>query len=977
MKRHHIYWLLWAIALLFALSLSGQAVSIKLSPEPARAAGACEPEPERFGLCRFEVSFNNADGTPATQAGSHPYSLDLYLELNRHEEEGKTFVDGGDLRDLIAEQARGFVGSATAVETCPTVDFFTITNSQPACPDGSAVGLTAAAIVDPDHYLAASVYNLVPPPGFPARLGFVIEETPIVFDVRVKPEPDYNVTGGPLNTPQPLTVFSGALRLWGEPLSSVHFEERGKCGTSSLSTEAGIVIDGRLNVVPSHLDCSLEEAHDIPFLTLPRACGRLTTSYTATSWAIPAEHDSGSTPTGPFEGCGALKFDPHIDSRATTEDAESSSGLDFEIDFEDPIDHTDGLIEPHKLAQSDIKKTVVALPEGVTVNPSIAEGLGVCTPADLGRETLATEPGEGCPDASKIGTVRVDTPLVGEPVEGSVFLAQQDDPATAQPGAENPFDSLIAFYIVLRNPDLGILVKVPAKVEPDPATGQLVTTVDDIPQFPFSRFRFHFREGQRAPLITPATCGDFTTRVDFTPWARPGEVVTRSASFHIGKGIAGGGCPPGGVPPFHPNFEAGSLNNSAAAYSPFVMRLTRADGEQDITKFSATLPPGVTAKLAGVGRCGDAALALAAGKSGRAELASPSCPQASEVGHVLSAAGVGSQLTYVPGHLYLAGPYKGDPLSVAAIVPAVAGPFDAGTVVVRVGLTVDPVTGEAKTDGAASDPIPHILKGIPLKVREIRVLADRPDFTLNPTSCTPASTRATLFGSFLNLLSPADDVPVDLRSHFQAADCVRLAFKPRLSLRLRGGTRRGAFPKLRLVYRPRSGQANLRRLLLRFPHSEFIEQGHFRTICTRVQFAAGAGHGSQCPAGSVYGHARVYTPLLDGPAEGPIYLRSSNHNLPDVVLALEGPKGVRVHVEVSARIDSVHGGLRAITEDTPDLPVTRAIVDMKGGQKGLFVNSTDLCRAQHRANAPLLGQNGRRESLRPLLIPSACPHPRR
>jgi len=511
-------------------------------------------------------------------------------------------------------------------------------------------------------------------------------------------------------------------------------------------------------------------------------------------------------------------------------------------------------------------------------------------------------------------------------------------------------------------------------------SGQLVSIAKDVPQLPFSSFSFHFREGGRSPLITPPGCGTFHAVAKFTPYSAadpvdpaPGEVVERSADFTIGRGVTGGSCPTGHAP-FDPGFQAGTENNQAGSYSPFLMRLTRKDGEQDMGRFSFVLPPGVVAKLAGVPFCPEAAIARAQGRQGAhggtEEIADPSCPAASEIGRTVAGAGVGDQLTHVDGRLYLAGPWHGDPLSAVAITPAVAGPFDAGVVVVREALRLNPVTARAEVDGAASDPIPHILKGIPLNLRDLRVYADRPGFTLNATSCRPLEAEATIWGDG-TALEPLGQTPVELSSRYQAAGCRALGFKPLLGLRLKGGTRRGAFPALRAAYVPRKHeQANLRRLALTFPSSEFIEQGHFRTICTRVQFAAGPGFGKQCPRGSVYGHVKVFTPLLDEPLSGPVYLRSSNHNLPDAVFALHG----LLDIEVSVRIDSVHGRLRATVQGAPDAPVSRAVVRMAGGQKGLFVNSRSLCfkPRRNRARANLRAHNGRRALRRPRLRAAGC-----
>ncbi|HEX8689662.1 MAG TPA: hypothetical protein VF729_05420, partial [Solirubrobacterales bacterium] len=444
--------------------------------------------------------------------------------------------------------------------------------------------------------------------------------------------------------------------------------------------------------------------------------------------------------------------------------------------------------------------------------------------------------------------------------------------------------------------------------------------------------------------------------------------LMESSSFQITQGTGGGPCPPAGPPPFAPGFDAGTLSNFAGSHSPLHMRLTRRDGDQDLTRFDAVLPRGLVAKLAGVEQCPDSSIAAAKAKTGKAELASPSCPPGSEIGRVQGGAGVGSQLTYVPGGLYLAGPVGGAPLSVAAVVPAVAGPFDVGTIVVRQALRIDPRTAEVTVDGASSDPIPHILAGIPLRVRDIRVEADRPEFTLNPTSCDPFATSAQIWGGGGNPFFGGDDAPVARDARFQAASCSRLGFKPRISITLKGGTRRGAHPALKGVYQPRPGDANLSDLSARLPRSAFLDQAHIRTICTRVQFAADA-----CPKGAVYGHVVAHTPLLAEPLSGPAFLRSSNNNLPDLVLDLHG----LVDVEVSARIDSVKGGIRASFADAPDAPLAKVVLQMQGAKKGLIVNSRDLCMKASRASIDLIAQSNKRRALRPQVRAVGCRGKRR
>jgi hypothetical protein len=407
------------------------------------------------------------------------------------------------------------------------------------------------------------------------------------------------------------------------------------------------------------------------------------------------------------------------------------------------------------------------------------------------------------------------------------------------------------------------------------------------------------------------------------------------------------------------------------------MRITRKDGEQDLTKVSATLPAGVAGILAGLSHCPEAGIAQARSRTGphggAEELAQPSCPGSSRVGRTVAGAGAGSQLTYVDGSLYLAGPHNGAPLSIVSITPAVAGPFDAGTVVVRFALGLDPKSGEVRVDGAASDAIPHILKGIPLNVRDLRAYADRPSFIFNASGCSKREVGATLWGGGTTL-APAPDFPVLRSVPYRAAGCGSLGFKPRLGIRLLGGTRRGAHPALRAVLRPRGRDANFSGATVTLPRSAFLEQGHIRTICTRVQFAAGAGNGASCPKGSIYGRATAYSPILDEPATGPVFLRSSSNNLPDLVVALKGPPSAAAEIEVSARIDSIRGGIRTRFAGIPDLPVSRFVLAMQGGKKGLIVNSRNLCHkpGRNRARANLRAQNGRRATLRPIMRAVKC-----
>ena len=760
----------------------------------------------------------------------------------------------------------------------------------------------------------------------------------MIVDTSVDPDNEYRIIGEVRNVTQVVEYLASTITLWG-PGDPRHDSSRG------------------WGWVYTHRDeCAPASSDETPFLRMPTSCDRaLDYRAEAEPWNVPigSQIDTESFTGAPLLGCNKVPFDPAVSSAVTSKLASNPSGLDFELRLPG-----NGFENSAGISEAQPTKVEITLPEGVTLNPSQAEGLATCSPAQYKAERFDSKPGEGCPEASKIGSVSSHTPIFDETLEGAVYVAKPYD---------NPFDSLIALYIVARAPDRGVLVKQPLEVRPDPKTGQIVTIADHAPPAPYEYFRFHFREGGRSPLVTPPACGTFHTQVRFVPYSaqdpenpEPSEVVTREAAFKIEHGVDGGACPPGGVPPFNPEFEAGSINNNAGSFSPFDMRLIRHDGEQDMTKFSATLPPGVLGSLAGVAKCPDSAIADAKAKNGTEELAAPSCPAASEIGHTTAGAGVGSVLTYVPGKLYLGGPFNGDPLSVIAITPAVAGPFDAGDVVVHEALTLNPKTAEVEVDGSASDPVPHILQGIPLKVRDLRVYVDRPDFTLNPTSCEETSAKATLFGSYLDVFSSADDVPVDLSTRYQAANCANLGFHPHLGLHLKGGTRRGAYPGLKAVYSPKKSDANIKGLVVRLPRSAFLEQGHIRTICTRVQYAA-----ENCPKAAQYGYIKAWTPLLDEPLKGPVWLRSSSHKLPDLVFDLRG----LVNVEVATRIDSVNGGIRATVEDAPDAPISRVLLHMQGGKKGLIVNSRNLCfkPGRNHANVQGTGQNGKQFAAKPLM----------
>jgi hypothetical protein len=924
------------------LAALATALLLLLSASPAQAA---------FGLQGFQLQLGQS-GLPA-EAGSHPSGVVNTFSLNTATGAEGKLVPDGELRNLKLSLPAGLVGDPSAVPPCPDASFTQLGGQPPVpqCSDSSVIGtvvVLARLYTGEVTYLSAPVYSIAAGPGTVQKAGFsVLGLVPVIITFEVNHQQPYNVVARLENTSQVAQFFSAQVTLWGVPASPVHDSERGSCVNSftGLTEQRLALIKGCKNKSTSP---------EVPYITLPTSCGTLPfTSFLASSWDGAAVN--GGATSERIVGCERLRFSPTISASPTTKAAQSPTGLDFSLDVAD-----EGIENPEGKSQSDIRKAEVTLPEGFTTNPSLAEGLTTCTEADLGREAVDSLPGEGCPNESKIGTVEVETPLLEESVDGSLFVAT---PYENQ--AEN---SLLGLYMVIRNPKLGIIIKQPLKVEPNPVTGQLTAVAEEIPQLPFSHFKLHFREGTRSPLASPPTCGDFAASAVLTPWSG-GAPITTSSMFSIISGPDSGSCPTGGTPPFHPGLEAGTVNNAAGSYSPFYLHLTRNDGEQEITHFSIKLPPGVIGKLAGIPFCSDAAIAAATARTGphggQEEIEHPSCPAASEVGHTLVGAGVGPSLAYAPGKIYLAGPYHGSQLSLVSVTAAKVGPFDLGTVVIRFALRVNPETAEVFVDAAGSDPIPHIIKGIPIHLRDIRAYVDRPNFVLNPTSCERTSTASTVLGSGTNLASEADDQPITVTSPFQAASCASLGFKPRLALSLKGGTKRNANPALTAVVTPRQGDANIGQARVTLPHSEFLDQGHIKTICTRVQFNAGGGNGEQCPKGSVYGRAKAITPLLSEPLTGPVYLRSSSHKLPDLVAALHSGE---INIDLDGRIDSAKGGrIRNTFEAVPDAPVTKFTLSLFGGKKSLLVNSTNICKGSHKAVAEFTGQNGKQHDFGPAL----------
>jgi hypothetical protein len=903
-------------------------------------------------ITEFDTEVIAEGGGAATLAGSHPFALITRLAFAEAAEPparpGGPYTDG-DLRDLRLELPPGLIEDPGALPDCGQAQFEEPRSSPfespsasgESCPASTQVGLLTLKTLGPGAQKRSfGLFNLAPPPGVPSELGAAPYGVPLTFETMIRgAEGEYGLTLSSQNISQAFDIAGLELTVWGTPWGVSHNGFRGNCLNES---EPGFPW-AKCSVGPP------AEQTPLAYLTLPTSCGGpLVFAVSADSWQGGAPSGA-SDQTAATSGCESLGFDPRPAAQFTDRRASSASGLEFSLSADQ-----EALTVPGFRVLSQPRRAVISLPEGVTLNPSVGAGLGVCSPAAYAAESAFSPPGAGCPNASKIGDFTVASPLYAEALQGSIFLAE--------PG-QNPFGSLLAVYLVAKAPGRGILVKVAGELHPDPATGRLTATFEDLPQLPYTDLAVHFREGQRAPLITPPACGPAITRVELTPWQGEPATLTRSFESKIEAGVGGGPCS-SGTQPFAPGAKAGMSNAAAGAYTPFYLHLTRGDSEPEITSYSTVLPPGLLGNLSGVAACPDAAIEAAKLASGSEETAHPSCPAASQIGRTVSGFGVGSVLAYAPGGLYLAGPFHGAPLSIVAIDAATVGPFDLGTIVIRSAIDVDPHSAQVSLDSAGSDPIPHILDGIPLHLRDVRVYIDRPHFTLNPTSCDPFTLTSSLTGSTAPFADPRG-ASATAAVPFQASNCSSLGFRPKLDLRLKGGTGHGDYPSLHATLSPRPGDADIATAQVTLPRSEFLAQEHIKTVCTRRQLEA-----RTCPAGSVYGRASATTPLLSEPMQGPVYLVTGfAHTLPDLVAQLHGHG---ITIEVDGRIDSVHGALRGSFEALPDAPVSKFTMVLDGGKRGLLVNERNLCAATHTAGARFTAQDNSTVLLEPTVAVS-CP----
>jgi hypothetical protein len=871
----------------------------------AFAAGSAHAEPEGARIIKFSV-------TPSdTQAGGHP---DLTVDFKvgtRVDPLIPNSCNCNQIKNALVETPAGFIGAPSRMPRCTVAEF-----GLDRCPVDSQVGIAKPTILFNDGLstiaIDAPLYNLTPAPGQAALLGFkaFIFNFPIYTVIKARTGGDYGLDAEVKGITQFFALQAFYQKLWGVPASPEHDGERYKSGGGAPE------LGGTSN------------SPEKPFLSAPTSCvGPQISRFTTTAY----DHGvhTGTAPWPATTGCDQLDFNPSLSASPSTTAADSASGLDVVLKV--PQNES-----PTTPSDSEIKATTVTLPEGFSINPSAADGKTSCSDV---QARFGTEEEAQCPENSKVGTLSLLSSALPEAITGAIYLGEP------QPGNR--------YRIFITADGFGTHVKLPGSAYPDPNTGQLTVSFQNLPQAPLTEFNMHFFGSERGLLATPGRCGTYAVNSEFVPWDAELPNQASTQFFAIDSGPGGAACP-AAQRPFKPGFRATGASNGAGSHSPFSVYITRPDGDQTLSTIGVNTPPGFTATLKGIPKCSEQALRETESPtwSGVAELANSKCPPASQVGLSSAGAGAGSKPYYAPGKVYLTGPYKDAPLSFTVVTPAVSGPYDLGNVVNRVAVNVDPATAAVT---ATSDPLPQIIGGIPLRLRSVLINLDRKNFTLNPTNCDPFEVTGILTGDQGAKASP--------QSHFQVANCETLDFEPKLKTVLKGSTKRGGYPALTatLTQSP-AGESNTARAAVALPHSEFLAQEHIRTICTRVQYAA-----DNCPAGSIYGQAKAVTPLLDEPVSGPVYLRASSNPLPDLVAALRGPASMPIEVDLVGKIDSVKGGIRTTFAAIPDTPVSKFVLSMRGGQKGLLKNSRNLCKAPSRVDARITGQSGATANQRPAL----------
>ncbi len=850
--------------------------------------------------------------------------------------------------DILIDLPPGVVANLGAFSECRFGAFENTVhgNAGPRCSPASQVGVVGAVFggLLPDR--AYPLYKVSTNSGSIATFGFpyelFTERVGVVMHADLRTHSDYGIT---LKRRSVLNSFVPApfITFWGTPADPTHDSER----WDPDQEDWGAALDGpSAPLIANASDCGsgiLEAKLRMRYWSEPERWLPSDIEDFAYRFFVPEPR-----------GCEMLSFDPSFELSSSTSDPDSPAGLNLNLELH--RSHA-----PDSLEAPPLRKATLTLPEGMSINLATAGGLAGCTPEQIGLQgtefplpnPIRFSPGGArCPDASKIGVGVVDTPLVDESAEAAIYLATP---------YKNPFQSLLALYLVVESQ--AFTIKLAARVDVDQQTGQLTTTFDWLPQLALEKIRLSLFEGPWASLATPMACGEHTAESRFAPWSSPLSGLPTVVQNHLTfKALSGGtSCQGVGAPSFSPAIGAGVKDPVAAGSSPFVLRVERPEGHQELRTMTMKLPRGLVASMQNAELCTEAEIARAKARDvpegGMLELSDHSCPAGSRVGSLLVRAGPGSTSLFIGGVVYLAGPYRGSPFSLVVVTPLVAGGteddplFDLGTIVTRVALKVDPRTAQVS---AVSDPIPQAIAGIPLRIKDIRLRLDRPGFIRNSSSCDEMKMEAVIEAS--------DGRQVKRINRFQLAGCQRLGFRPQLRVRLAGTSRPGQHPRLRAILTSMPGDAGIARARLSLPRSVALDRTRFEAACVATQLAQ-----HSCPPHSTYGYVTAWSSLLERPLQGSISLMPTDKGPPDLMLALDGQLSLTAVGKIrlkGRRAQLVFAGL-------PDVPVSKLVISLHGGRKGLLVNRRDLCIRRSYFSSRFVSHNGKEESRRSVLS-GAC-----
>ena len=865
-------------------------------------AAFAAPAPAAQDIAEFEVASSNQ------QAGGHP---DLTARMR--------MVDPGQpevAKNVTVNMPEGVFGNPGAIFRCRAAIF--VIN---ACEAGAQAGIiTVVANYEgnPNFVLGtAPIYNMeTVGEEEAARLAFVVPtiNVPVIMPIGVRSDSDYGLRLSINSISQTLALTSATIYIWGFPAHAEHDSQRFYAGTPGEPPGCpGSLTADCLSAPYPRAGLFVRPFTDNPSVCTPDPLP-VTIDVVTYQDPVPTHAESTYPPT---TGCEQQRFDPVFNLGLTTNEADAPSGLDIQL-------KADQFLAGEAPSPSTLRSATLTLPEGLTVNPDAADGQTSCTDVEAGFKS--NNPGR-CPDNSKIGTVEVTTPALEKPLLGSLYI-----------GVPEPGNQYRVFMIF---DGFGIHAKLEAEIHPDPRTGQLTMSIDDLPQTPFEVFNLHLFASDRGLMATPTQCTLYRAASNLVPWNNTLAAQQSSPSVTITRGPNGTTCP-GQVRPFTPRLVAGTSNAAAGDFSSFTLKLDRDDGDQFLGDLTFRLPPGFTGNLRGIGYCPEAAIASAAQNLGRNEQAVGSCPASSQVGTTNVAAGPGGHPFHAVGKMYLAGPFKGAPLSVVAVTPALAGPYDYGVVVVRVALHVDKETAQVS---AASDTVPAIIGGIPIRMRSIQVNIDKPNFTINPTNCSPFTVDSQGIGDQGSI--------TDFSSYFQVVNCSSLGFKPKMAMRQLGGrksTRRAKNLGLQLDLRTRTGDSNIKSIAVTLPTAFEIDQRHLGNICSEKELAE-----TQCAGRTQIGKATTKTPLLDQPLSGPVYAVSGSGGLPRLAFILNG----QVDLVPRADAKTVKGRLVTTAPVIPDAPIGHFSLTVFGGKQGYLINTRDLCRNRPVVRVAFTAQSGK------------------